>query len=197
MYINETGIVGQPANRKVRDFKLVLDYMTQNGVDFDGIGIQGHFGAFVSPKVFYDELMEIAAYGKEMKITEYDCSFYMNTSDPEAEASFTRDIMILSYSIEQMDGFLMWGFWDKSHWLKNAPIFEEDWTLKESGKQYLDLVYNKWWTQENGKTAADGTFGVKGYYGDYLITATANGKSKTVDIKHYKGKTNTIEIVLD
>ena len=91
---------------------------------------------------------------------------------------------------------LMWGFWDGSHWLKNAPVFDDDWSVKLSGQQYIDLVYNKWWTQENGKTASDGTFNVKGYYGDYLITASKDGKTSTVDVKCYKGNDNTIEIVL-
>ncbi|MBE7053557.1 MAG: hypothetical protein E7391_04700 [Ruminococcaceae bacterium] len=196
MYINETSIIGQPSNNKLKSFKVVLDYMVQNGVDFDGIGMQGHFGTFVSPKGFYDELMELTEYGKEIKITEFDCAFDMNAQDPEAEASFTRDIMILAYSMQQMDGFLMWGFWDGSHWLKNAPVFDDDWSLKESGKQYIDLVYNKWWTQEDGKTAADGTYATKGYYGDYLITASKDGKTATADVKCYKGNDNTIEIVL-
>ena len=80
---------------------------------------------------------------------------------------------------------------------RDGPIFNADWTLKLSGEQFLDLVYNKWWTQEEGKTDANGQFTTKGYYGDYLITATANGVSKTVDVKHYKGNTDTIEIVLD
>jgi hypothetical protein len=79
---------------------------------------------------------------------------------------------------------------------RDGPIFNADWTLKLSGEQFLDLVYNKWWTQEEGKTNADGTFKTKGYYGDYLITASKDGKTQTVDVKCYKGNNNTIEIVL-
>ena len=56
--------------------------------------------------------------------------------------------------------------------------------------------YNKWWTKEAGKTDANGTFSVKGYFGDYTITATANGKTVSVDVPCYKGNNNTIEIVV-
>lgn len=197
-YINECRIVGVPENGTLNAFKNVLDQMVAAGVDFDGIGIQGHFSTYVSPKAFYDELVELAAYGKELKITEFDCALGMHVQDEEAEASFVRDIMILAYSMEQMDGFLMWGFTDAAHWLNNAVLFDEDWNLKLSGEQYMDLVYNKWWTQEEGTTAADGTYSVKGYYGDYLITAEADGKTATVDVQCYKGNGsgNTVEIIL-
>ena len=197
-YINECRIVGVPENGTLDAFKNVLNQMVAAQVDFDGIGVQAHFSTYVSPKAFYDELVELAAYGKELKITEFDCSQNMHLQDEEAEASFVRDIMILAYSMEQMDGFLMWGFTDASHWLENAVLFDEDWNLKLSGQQYMDLVYNKWWTQETGITDENGTYSVKGYYGDYLITAAADGKTATVDVQCYKGdgNGNTVEIIL-
>ena len=202
-YINETGITGYVAKTdqsesRLQDFMQVLDYMTQNGVEFDGIGIQGHFGTYVNPETFYDQLKRLQdKYNKEMKVTEYDVNLDMDSSDPEAAASFMRDIMIGTFSLENATGFLMWGFTDAHHWLKSAPVFDKDYNIKKSGEQYLDLVYNKWWTQEDGKTTADGSYQTRGYYGDYLITASANGKSKTVDVKCYKGADNTITITLD
>jgi len=192
MYINETSISGRPENGKVRQFKMILDEMVNMGVDFDGIGIQGHI-SIVSPKAFYDEIVQFTQYGKKMKITEFDTGLI---EDKELDASFIRDVIILMYSIEEVEGFLMWGFWDGQQWRSNGPLFDRDWNLKLSGEQYLDLVYNKWWTQEDGKTASDGTYATKGYYGDYLITASKDGKTQTVDVKCYKGKDNTIEIVL-
>ncbi|MBO5165616.1 MAG: endo-1,4-beta-xylanase [Lachnospiraceae bacterium] len=197
-YINECRIVGVPENGTLDAFKAILDKMVEANVDFEGIGVQGHFSTFTSPKAFYDELVELAAYGKRLKITEFDCSLGMHVQDEEAEASFVRDIMLLAYSMEQMDGFLLWGFTDASHWLKNAVIFDADYKLKLSGEQYMDLVYNKWWTQEEGTTDANGTYSVDGYYGDYLITAEADGKTVTVDAQHYKNdeSKNTFEIIL-
>ena len=78
----------------------------------------------------------------------------------------------------------------------NFYFFDKEWNLKLSGEQYIDLVYNKWWTKESGKTNSKGTYSVKGYYGDYLITASKDGKTATADVKCYKGNDNTIEIIL-
>ena len=196
LYYNECKVVGIPSNQYLKNMKAFIDEMIAHEVDFDGIGIQGHLGFMpVSPYDFYQEVIEIAKYGKEMKITEFDVKD-KEIPDEEFEASYTRDVMILMFSIENMNGFLMWGFNDKNHWLDNAPLFDGNWNLKLSGEQYVDLVYNKWWTQEEGKTDANGSFSTKGYYGDYLITASANGKSATVDVQCHKGNNNTIEIVL-
>ena len=198
LYINETGITGVNQER-MDEFKMLLDDMVEAGVDFDGIGIQGHFGnKIVHPMDFYNALTQLAEYGKEMKVTEFDVGLAVGLMDREYEASFMRDIMIVAFSLENVNGFFIWGFWSGFHWLHNAPIFNEDWTLKESGRQYIDLVYNKWWTRENGYTDADGKYSIRGYYGDYDISVvTPDGKIKTVEAQCYKNRENTIIITMD
>ncbi len=192
LYINETGINGAQSE-SFDEFCKVLDWMVANDVDFDGIGIQTHMSSLNDPETFYNQMCELAKYGKRLKVTEFD----LNVQDEDIQADYTRDIMIAIFSQENFDGFVMWGFWDGSHWLKNAPLFKNDWTLKKSGEMYIDLVYNKWWTKEAGKTGADGQYSVRGYYGDYDITVTANGQTKTVQAKCYKGQDNTITVTLD
>ena len=62
----------------------------------------------------------------------------------------------------------------------------------------MDLVYNKWWTKDaKAVTDAQGKATVRGFYGDYDITVSANGKSKTVSAPLYKANNNVIEIVLN
>jgi GH35 family endo-1,4-beta-xylanase len=197
LFINETGLTGNNQTT-VNNFKKVLNSMRDLMVDYDGIGIQGHFGNDrISPESFYDMLEQFKEYGKVLKITEFDLGYNISANDREYEASFTRDILIAAFSQENMNGFFMWGFFSGSHWLDNAPVFDANFGLKESGKQYIDLVYNKWRTRETGVTGADGACTVRGYYGDYDITVSANGKTKTVEARCYKGRDNTITVVLE
>ncbi|MDR0731007.1 MAG: endo-1,4-beta-xylanase [Treponema sp.] len=197
LFINETGLTGNNQTA-VNNFKKVLDYMRDNRVDFDGIGIQGHFGNDkISPESFYGMLEQFKEYGKLMKITEFDLGYNLSAGDREYEAGFTRDILIAAFSQENVNGFFMWGFFSGSHWLDNAPVFDANFGLKESGKQYIDLVYNKWWSRETGDTGADGACTVRGYYGDYDITVSANGKTKTVEARCYRDGDNTITVVLE
>ena len=197
LYINERNISG--LNQPYLDnFKLVLDYMVKNDIDFDGIGIQSHFGnTMVHPMYFYDAIDQLAAFGKEIKITEFDLGAHVSELSREYEASFVRDVMIAAFSHESVTGFYMWGFWSGSHHAQNAPIFNADWTLKESGKQFIDLVYNHWFTQESGVTNIDGKYNTRGYYGDYDISVTVNKKVKVVKASFYKGQKDTILITVE
>jgi len=193
LYVTETGI-NRAGSEQYVGFTKHVDTLVNNNIPFDGIGIQGHLSTFDSPQVWYDMIESLyQKYGKEISITEFD----MDTDNEDAQANYTRDILIATFSNEHVDGFYMWGFWDGIHWLGNAPVYKKDWTLKKSGEQFIDLVYNKWWTNESGTTDENGEFNVRGYYGDYDITVTLNGTSKTVSVPCYKGNDNTIYITLD
>ncbi len=52
--------------------------------------------------------------------------------------------------------------------------------MKPSGKAWTDLVCGDWWTTSEGKTGKAGEYSTRGFLGDYEITVTANGKTKTV-----------------
>lgn len=41
---------------------------------------------------------------------------------------------------------------------------------------------DRWWTNEEGRTGADGTFACRGFLGDYELTVTAGGKMLTVPL---------------
>ena len=182
LFINETGITGSVGD-SIDEFMTVLDWMAEHDVPFDGIGVQAHFGSFVKPTDFEERLTRLDKYGKELRITEFDMALKMH-DEPDAEASFMRDIMILVFSHESVGGFLMWGFSDSSHWLDNAPLFDSSWALKKSGEQFLDLVYHQWWTRESGVTAASGTYTVPAYYGTYEITVAKDGKTTVLTVPH-------------
>jgi len=173
-------------------WQLMRD-MIEADVDFQGIGLECHMRV-TEPSEIINMFDNLCSLGKRIAITEFD----NNESDPFLQAAFLRDFMIIMFSYEEVDRFLMWGFNDKAHWLKNAPIFYPDWSLKPSGEQYVDLVYNKWWTQEKGVTNESGTYSTRGYYGDYDITVTlSDGRQKTVTAQCYKNNNNTIEVVFE
>ncbi|MBE7054374.1 MAG: hypothetical protein E7391_08945 [Ruminococcaceae bacterium] len=190
--------LGEDAILYYNDFKMndelfnLLDIMKANNVDFDGIGIQSHYGSVVAPTKtydFYDRLYK--TYGKRLKITEYD----FQTGDQLLQASYTRDMLITAFSHEAVDGFIMWGF--KGGTNNKYVLYDNDWNEKKGLEAWQDLIYNKWWTDESGTTDANGTFATRGFYGDYDITVTVNGVSKTVSVPCHKGNDNLVTITLD
>ena len=174
----------------------MVDYVNDlisNGVDFDGVGLQSHYSTANSIEDTLIWWNKIAATGKRMKVTEY--GFDAPTKDWEIQASFTRDLMIAAFSIENMDGFVMWGYAGGNN--DSKVLYDENFNPRTALSVWQDLVYNKWWTRESGKTSSDGKYSVSGFYGDYDVTASANGKTKTVSASFHKGQDNTITITLD
>ena len=76
------------------------------------------------------------------------------------------------FSHPAVTGVLMWGFWEGRHWRPRAAMVRKDWTLKPNGQAWMDLVEKQWWTDERGKTGPDGEYKIRGFLGDYEITAT-------------------------
>ena len=116
------------------------------------------------------------------------------------QANLTRDALISHFAqplCEKIVVFTVRDFNSKPEGTQ-AIITHEDFSLKPSGYVYQDLVYNKWWTRDaKATTGADGKATVRGFYGDYDVTVTHNGVTKTVEAAYHKGYNNTLEIVLD
>jgi endo-1,4-beta-xylanase len=177
LYINDFNILEGEDKAHQDDYAATIQYLIEQGAPVDGIGLQSHFPARVTP---IDELLRrfdrFAAFGKELEITEFD----IDTSDEATQADYTRDFMTAAFSQPSVKAFVMWGFWEGAHWKPRGAMLGRDWSLKPNGEAYQDLVFKRWWTNADGKTAASGTFTTRGFLGDYEIEVKAGGKSKTI-----------------
>ena len=191
LYINEAALTGSGDNELLA-FKEYLNYMVDNNCRFDGIGIQGHFGNPCSIIRYANQLKDLSQYGKRLKITEYDIQ-----KEGMIQAEFTRDMMVLAFSLPQMDGFYNWGFWDGAHWLQNGVLYDSNWNLKQSGEEYIDLVFNRWETHNKGTTDETGEYTSRAYYGEYTVTITVGGKEYRQSINFKSLENNVFDINLD
>ncbi|HBC88470.1 MAG TPA: hypothetical protein DCZ94_16095 [Lentisphaeria bacterium] len=183
--INDYGIVmdGNHAEHYMKTIKYLLD----NGAPVEGIGEQGHYGqqppAISKVLQTYDML---GSFGLPVMCTEFD----IDSQDEEIQADFLVDYMTALFSHPSCGGFLMWGFWEGAHWKPEAALLRKDWKQKPSYKAYCDLVLKKWWTDAAGKSGKDGAYGVRGFLGDYEITVSKDGKTKTEKLKLGKDDTS-------
>ncbi len=193
LMINENQTDGGKPSKIDRLLGLVK-LITDNGGPIDVIGIQGHRGAVpIEPTMMLAHFDRLAATGKRLAITEYD----MAAEDEQLKADYTRDFMITIFSHPAFDCLTMWRFWDGQAVKRESVVYANDWTLRPCGQVYKDLVFKEWWTNENGKTDDSGMFKTRGFFGDYEITATTNGKSKTQKISLKKGAPHKTLITLD
>ncbi|MEW6046999.1 MAG: endo-1,4-beta-xylanase [Bacillota bacterium] len=195
LFINDYGILSSGGlDRKHQDaYFATIRYLLEQGAPLDAIGMQGHFDSDLTPPERLLEILDrFAVFDKPIWITEFD----VDIEDEELQAAYLRDFFTAVFSHPAVEGILMWGFWDGAHWKQNAPLYRRDWTLKRSGRAWLDLVFGQWWTNEAGTTDANGTFATRGFLGDYEVEVSAGGRRETVAVRLPR-EGATLRVVLD
>lgn len=174
LYLNDFNNL--TADQKHTDnFERTAKLLLEKGAPLSGLGFQGHGNALSIPKV-QANFERFAKLGVPLMVTEFD----IVTPDEPLQADWTRDLMTLTFAQPSSSGFMLWGFWDGKHWLGDAPLFYPDWTLKPSGKAWVDLVFGAWKTDVTAQSGADGVYQTRGFLGDYEITVSKGGKTKTL-----------------
>lgn len=182
LYINDYAILsGGGGSTPHRDhYEQTIQFLVDRQAPLDGIGMQGHFGnSLTGPEDLWALLERYGKFGKPLLVTEYD----VVVDDETLAADYTRDFYTTLFSHPAVEGIVMWGFWDKIHWKKNAVLFRDDWSLKPAGQIYLDLTKKTWRTDERVVTDTEGRAQVRGFHGDYEVIVSAGGKEKKVPAK--------------
>jgi GH35 family endo-1,4-beta-xylanase len=174
LFVNDYGILVGEKEKHKRSYERLIEYLLKNDAPLGGIGMQAHYlNAFHrrSPGQLMHTLDRFARFGIPLQITEFDMWGVGWGQTPEeveqAQAGFMRQFYTVCFSHPAVNGITMWGFWDGQHWQDNAPLFREDWSPKPGYEVYHDLVFNQWWTTEEGETDEDGLFTFRGFYGEY------------------------------
>ena len=178
MFINDYGNLGE--GNLDGEYKRILKRMLELGAPLGGIGLQGHFSfKLTPPEELYQRLEDFGALNLPLAITEFD----VNIPDEKLQADYLRDFMTVAFSSKHVSKFLMWGFWEGQHWLPQAALYRNDWSLKPNGKAYKDLLFKTWWTNVSGSSDANGQYKARGFMGEYKLTVTANGKIKVQSLR--------------
>ncbi|MDZ7372271.1 MAG: endo-1,4-beta-xylanase, partial [candidate division KSB1 bacterium] len=195
LYLNEYSILSSEGldTATQQAYKALLKKLVDAGAPIGGLGMQTHVGSNLTPPTRVLQILDyFAELGLHMSITEYDAA----GAHPDIAGDYMRDILICAFSHPAMKNFLMWGFWDGSHWLNDAPIFNRDWSLKPSGRSYIEWVFYRWWTNAEGVTDDGGNFTTRAFYGDYEIHVEAAG-AKSYKAEKFNRSTGEIVMQLD
>ncbi len=201
LYLNDYAILsGGGTNEVKQDFYYnLVQYIDSLGGEVQGIGLQGHFGSDLTsiPKI-YSILDKFAGLEKDIKITEHD----INITQREVQAEYTRDFMTICFSHPAVKSVMFWGFWENSHWMPDAALFNADWSIRLHGQMYIDMVFDQWWTpitqvitDESGRTYFEGFLGTY----QYTVTDGENERTGTFTLNHsYQSEMpNSLIISLD
>jgi GH35 family endo-1,4-beta-xylanase len=181
MFLNDYGILeGGPEGAHSKDFFDTIKYLKDNGAPIDGIGIQSHFAAALPPPAqVLQTLDRFSELGLPIELTELS----FNLDDRDLQADYMRDFMIAAFSHPNVNGVMLWGFWEKRHWRPQGALWSADWSMRPHGRQWIDLVQNQWRTNAELHTDVQGEAKTRGFCGTYEVTVSASGKTKTVNAK--------------
>lgn len=172
--INEDQLF-RPGNQQEKTFEL-LQKLKRDGVRVDGLGNQAHFNSSFMPSP--EELLRVtsrfAAVVPKQVVTEFDIA---TNGDEQLAADYLRDCLIACFSHQAYDGFLIWGFWEKSHWIPEAALWRKDWTVKPTGAAWEEWTTKRFHTRVTLTTDAQGGISWRGFKGTYRLTA--GGKTTT------------------
>jgi GH35 family endo-1,4-beta-xylanase len=164
LLINEDQIF-RPGPQQDKTFAL-LEKLKRDGVRVDGLGNQAHFNSsfLPSPEEQLRITQRFTAVVPKQVITEWDI---VTNGDEPLAADYLRDSLIACFSHPAYDGFLLWGFWEKSHWIPEAALWRKDWSAKPIGKVWEEWTTQRFHTRRTLTTDADGRIRWRGFKGTY------------------------------
>ncbi len=181
LFLNENNVEFHNGNQG--NMERWIQLLQREGAPLGGLGWQGHMWHRTLPsgQNILDDLDYFSRYGLPIQITEYDTNERFSEED---SARFLDEFLTAWFSHPSTAGFIMWGFQDSYIWNGNGPLFRKDWSLKPSGKVWMDLVFKRWWTEVRGKCTPEGSFETRAFLGNYDIEARQNGRSvvRNVDL---------------
>jgi GH35 family endo-1,4-beta-xylanase len=147
-----------------------IEKLNADGFTVAGLGNQAHFheSYLPSPEHLLAVTDQFAKIVPHQTITEYDI---VTTEDEQLAADYTRDVLIAVFSHPAYTSFLLWGFWEGSHWKPEAASWSKDWSIRPRGEVLEEWIGRKWHTEVTLKTDAQGKVSWRGFPGWYEVTA--------------------------
>jgi GH35 family endo-1,4-beta-xylanase len=178
LFVNDYDILAAGGlDLRHQDYLFALaQWLLANGAPLDAVGLQGHFNRVTPPATMQAIIERFSQLPVTLAITEFD----LNTIDEELQADYTRDVMTMIFSQPKFTDFLIWGFWERAHWLPAGAMYRADWSSKPNALAYNDLVFREWWTNATGVADSTGSFTARGFKGAYNVTAVYQRVSQTV-----------------
>jgi len=183
-------------------YYMQIERALLKGARIDAIGMQYHMihraekeveatRSFYDPERIYDVLDTYALLGKPMHITELTIPAYSpKEEDEEIQAEIIKNIYSIWFSHPAMDGIIYWNLVDGFAYgtvqgdmtsgenYFHGGLIRYDFTPKPAYHTIRDLFTKTWRTNLTLDTGDSNSAAFKGFYGEYELEITANGKTE-------------------
>jgi GH35 family endo-1,4-beta-xylanase len=187
------------------EYFMLIDRLLQKGTRIDGIGMQYHMfypqereleatRMIYDPRRMYDVMDMYSRFHLPVQITEITIPAYSNLpEDEETQAEIVRNLYRIWFSHEAVESIVWWNLIDgyayqtkdNRDWNENVyygGLLRHDLSEKPAYQVIKELVNKEWRTNAALITDCHGVAALRGFFGDYEVSATAEGKTVTQKI---------------
>ncbi|CAH1253936.1 Hypp1279 [Branchiostoma lanceolatum] len=173
-FLNDFQIINSGASTQA--YVDQINELLDNGAPVEGVGVQCHFPKRPDPVMIKSRLDKVATAGLPIWVTELD----VNEPDVLERAAGLEDSLRVAFSHPAVEGIMLWGFWNETHWKPHASLVDGDnFEINEAGRRWRQLVFNDWRTNlslTDGTLTPEGkAFDFRGFHGDYDIVIKSHG----------------------
>lgn len=213
LVLNETAAPWGQFRKELSPYYLLAENLLLKGAKIDTIGLQYH--NFVKPEHWhycadveynpfhvYNVMDCYAGLGKPLSVSEITIPGY----DEEIQAEIVKNMYSIWFSHPAMESIVYWNLGDncaisgadREGWNEDtyqSGLVKSDFTEKASYQVLDQLINQEWRTNLELSTKEDYAW-FKAFYGDYEVTAMANGKKVTRDLKLTKNGWQVFQFVI-
>ena len=187
------------------DFFRLLTAANEQGVPFDGIGIQAH-----EPRMMRFPLDRVrqtldhyASLGKELHITEFTPTSGRQKMvgspregvwDESAQADYAEKFYRVCFAHPAVRAITWWDLCDRGAWLPGGGMLRADLSPKPVYEALMRLVHQEWTTRAGGTTDPAGRFAFRGFFGRYRLAIDVPGGTVRREIELTKGPPREIVV---
>jgi len=192
LFVNEYGVLDNDA--KLKKYAELIESLQKQGAPVGGIGIQEHAGerfikaaddekadllqperahwAPLVPADVWRRLDELGKFNLPIHLTEIS----VKTPGQERRADALEALLRVGYAHPNVEAIMLWGFWEKAHWLgRDAALVSADWKLLPAGQRLHKILLEEWRTTTTATADTAGAAKFRGFFGTYEITAEDAG----------------------
>ena len=201
------------------EYYMQIERALLKGAPIDAIGMQFHDCYpkdmeaeyrldLYNPVKLYRVMDHYSEFGKPLQVTEITIPAYSNDAeDEEMQAEVITNLYKIWFSHPNMEAIIYWNLVDgyaafaevgdmtAGENIYYGALLRHDMSPKPAFFA-LDELINKTWRTNISDTAKNGEFNMKGFYGEYEVKATVDGKTTVLNIHLKKGADNQFKIVI-